>query len=95
MQDIGIILQSNKKDAFKVYADTDFLGNLIKNYAKLDPATARPWSGWIITYANCPIIWASKLQMQIALSATEAEYISLSTALRDIIPLMLMIRELR
>ena len=40
-QDIGIILHPNKENAFKVYADTDFLGNLIKNYAELDPATAK------------------------------------------------------
>ena len=39
-QDIGIILHPNKKDAFKVYADADFWGKWIKNYAELDPATA-------------------------------------------------------
>ena len=40
-QDIGMKLQPNKKDAFQVYADADFLGNWIKNYAELDPATAK------------------------------------------------------
>ena len=39
-QDIHIIFHPNKKDAFKVYADAGFLGNWIKNYAELDPATA-------------------------------------------------------
>ena len=33
-------------------------------------------------------MWASKLQMEVALSTTEAEYISLSQSLRDTIPLM-------
>jgi hypothetical protein len=30
--------------------------------------------GYIITYAGCPMHWASKMQTEIALSATEAEY---------------------
>ena len=69
--------------------------NLIKNYAELNQATTKSWSGWIITYAHCLIIWASRLQMQVALSITEDEYITLSTALRDAIRLMLMAIELR
>ena len=40
-------------------------------------------------------MWASKLQTQIALSTTEAEYIALSTSLRDIIPLMELVKELQ
>jgi hypothetical protein len=35
---------------------------------------------------NCPIIWASKLQTSVALSTCEAEYVALSTALREVIP---------
>ena len=46
-------------------------------------------------YASCPIIWASKLQSQVALSTTEAEYIAMSMALRDVIPLMELIQEMR
>jgi hypothetical protein len=46
-------------------------------------------------YANCPLVWASKLQNHIALSSTEAEYIALSTAMRDIIPLMELIKEMK
>jgi hypothetical protein len=33
-------------------------------------------------------VWASKLQTEIALSTTEAEYIALSTAAREVIPLI-------
>jgi hypothetical protein len=38
---------------------------------------------------------ASKMQTQIALSTTESEYIALSTALREVIPLMELIKELK
>ena len=46
-------------------------------------------------YAGCPIAWKSSLQPLIALSTTEAEYIALSTALRDVISIMHLIEELR
>ena len=77
-----------KNEAFKVYADANFAGNWFKEYAEFDPAAAKSRSGWVITYANCTILWASKMQSQVALSTTEAEYISLSSALQDVIPPM-------
>jgi hypothetical protein len=83
---IGITLKPIKNQGFRVYADADFSGNWIKNYPAIDPSTAKSRSGWIITYANCPILWASKLQGPIARSTTEAEYISLSESLRDLKP---------
>ena len=48
-----------------------------------------------MTYGNCPIFWASKLQTQIALNSCEAEYISLSQSLRDTIPVMRLLQELK
>jgi hypothetical protein len=46
-------------------------------------------------YAGCPILWASKMQPLIALSTTEAEYITLSTALCEVIAVMHLMQELR
>ena len=45
-------------------------------------------------YANCRIFWRSILQTGIAFSTAEAEYIALSTALRQVIPLMKMMKEI-
>jgi hypothetical protein len=42
-----------------------------------------------------PLTWGSKLQTETALSATEAKYISLSTALREVIPIIDYLGELR
>jgi hypothetical protein len=44
-------------------------------------------TGYVINLAECPIIWVSKLQSDIALSTMEAEYNALSTAMKDLLPL--------
>ena len=43
---------------------------------------------------GCPVIWVSKLQSEISLSTVEAEYVALSQAMRDIIPLQDQMKEL-
>ena len=55
--------------------------------------TSKSRSGWIVCFAGAPITWASKIQTIMALSITEAEYIALSTSLREVIPLMGMLKE--
>ena len=61
----------------------------------MDPSTSKSRSGWIIFYAGCPVSWASKLQSQVALSTTEAEYIAMSQSLRNVIPIMGLLQEMR
>ena len=51
-------------------------------------------TGYVIKFANCPIIWASRLQTEIALSTTESEYIALSKAMRETLPLMELMKEI-
>jgi hypothetical protein len=45
-------------------------------------------------YAGCPLVWVLKLQTEVALSTMEAEYIALSQAMRDLIPLLGILEEL-
>jgi hypothetical protein len=76
-----------------MYVDADFAGMWHREYSELrDCALSR--SGYIITYCGCPIHWASKLQSEIALSTTESEYIALSMASRELIPLRRLVIEL-
>ena len=49
----------------------------------------------MIKYAGCPITWFSRIQTEISLSTTEAEYIALSTAAREVLPLRELIIELK
>ncbi len=51
-------------------------------------------TGYVICYAGCPVLWSSKLQTEIALSTAEAECIALSSAMREVIPFMCLIKEL-
>lgn len=60
-----------------------------------DPTTAKSRSGYVLLYAGCPIVWASKLQTEIALSSTEAEYIAISSAKREVIPLLRLMDEVK
>jgi hypothetical protein len=72
---LGLRFCPDPSKGFECYCDSDFSRNWIRDYAQSDPSTAKSRSGWIIIYARCPIIWASKLQSQVALSTTETEYI--------------------
>ena len=43
---------------------------------------------------GCPVVWHSDLQMEIAVSTMEAEYVEFSTACKDLIPVVTVILEL-
>jgi hypothetical protein len=92
--DQGIILLPDDH-SFVVWADADFCGNWNKETSVSDSMTAKSRSGYAITYASCPIMWASKLQTEVAMSTTEAEYVCLSQSLRDAIPLMRLLTEIQ
>ena len=93
-RDKGIILDP-KEESFTCYADADFGGLFNKDTAADDRTTAKSRTGFIIAFSGCPIIWTSRLQTETALSSTEAEYIALSSAARELIPLMHLITEAR
>ena len=74
----GIIVKPDKSKGFECYVDADFAGGFSKAEST-DPTSCLSQTGYVIMYANCPILWSSKMQSIIALSTTEAEYIALST----------------
>eukprot|EP00978_Attheya_sp_CCMP212_P007482 scaffold17327_cov67-Attheya_sp.AAC.6 len=79
---IGIILQPDANIGLEDWFDADFCGNWDRDYAIEDPTTARSRSGYVIRYCGCPVTWRSKLQTEVALSTTEAEYVALSHSLK-------------
>ncbi|KAL7481129.1 hypothetical protein ACHAW6_006810 [Cyclotella cf. meneghiniana] len=91
---LGLHFNLDASKSIYCYAVTDYIGEWNKDFAELDPSTAKPRSGWFILYANCPVIWCSRLQPQVALSTMKAEFITLSQALCDVIPIMALLEEM-
>ena len=50
---------------------------------------------YFITYAGYPITWLSKLQTEISLSSIEIRYISLSRSMRESMPMITLLQELK
>ena len=73
--------------------DTDFAGGWQQADSN-DAENVMSRTGMVIMYANCPIYWRSSLQTEISLSTEEADYIALSSALREVLPLMTMMEEI-
>ena len=91
----GIIFKPTKDlSKFECFVDADFAGNYSKETCE-DENSVKSRTGCVIKYAGCPITYFSRLQSEIALSTTEAEYIALSTAAREVLPLRELIIELK
>jgi hypothetical protein len=86
-QDKGLTFKPDHTRGLECFVDAYFSGNWTAVDSN-DPENVLSRTGYIIYYAGCPIHWVSKLQTEIALSTTEAEYIALSQSMRDVIPMM-------
>jgi len=83
---------SPSSDVCKIdaYPDADFAG-MYGHEEHTDPACAKSRTGFIITFAECPVLWQSKLQTETALSTMEAEIIALSACCRELFPIIDMV----
>ena len=93
-QDKGLILRPSNSRELEVFVDADFTGNWNKNEA-WDRDTTRSRNGYIVSYHGCPIIWESQMQTEIALSSTKSEYTGLSYNLREDIPMIELLKEMK
>ena len=85
-RDRGLVYKPSNESRLDAYCDADFAG-LYGVEDDADPISVKSRSGFVIMYDGCPVVWKSKLQSLIALSTLEAEYISLSQCMRELIPL--------
>ena len=69
---------------FNLYADAKFAG-LFTSEKKADPISVKSRTGIFLTLGDVPIFWSSKLQTEIPLSTLEAEYIALSSGMRELV----------
>jgi len=93
-KDKGLIMRPNQ-EGMECWVDAAHASEWNNKTASSDPNTARSRMGYVITYAGCPMHWTSKMQTEIALSTTEAEYIALSQAMREVLPIIWLMEEAR
>ena len=92
-QERGLLFMPDPNVKLDCYVDADFAG-LWRHEDDQDPVCVKSRTGYVFTLAGCPVSWSSKLQTEIALSTLEAEYIALSTAMREFLPLRRILAEI-
>ena len=87
-QDRGLVLVTNS-DIFKVdaYPDSDFAG-MYGHKNTDDLVCTKSCTVFIITFADCPVLWIPKFQTENALSKMEEEIITLDNCCQDIFPII-------
>jgi len=91
-EDKGLSFRPSNELTLDCYADADFAG-LYNVENQTDPVCVKSRTGFVLLLGGCPLLWSSKLQTEIALSTTEAEYIALSQAMRALLPLRGLLQE--
>jgi hypothetical protein len=67
----GYILHPSSSQNLDCYVDANFAGLLSSDLAH-DPISVKSHTGYVITFAACPILWSSKLQTKISLSTNKS-----------------------
>merc|ERR1739841_448567 len=91
-KDKGIIFKPDKSKGLELFVDAEFAGNW-KNADQDSPENCFSRSGYTIKYNNCCVLWKSSLQTEITLSTAESEYVTLSQALRSVLPIINLLKE--
>ena len=92
-KDKGLVFKADHKRGLECFVDTDFAGGWNKEDPG-NPDNVLSRTGYVIFYAGCPMVFASRMQTEIALSTAESEYIACSTAMREVISLMQLMQEI-
>jgi hypothetical protein len=85
-RDKGLIMKPSSSLSLDFFADADFAGLWNVEHPD-DPISVKSRTGFVVTLGDTPITWSSKLQTEIATSTMHAEYIALSTGMRELIPI--------
>ena len=90
-KDNGLVFNPSKELVVDCYTDADFAG-LWRHEDPQDPICAISITGFVLKFANCPLLWMSKLQTEIALSTLHSDYVALSHSIRALLPLKSLIK---
>jgi len=92
-KDKGLVFKPSAELTLDCYVNADF-ASLWKVKDDQDTVCVKSRTGYFLMFNGCPLTWASRLQSEIALSTTQAEYIALSTAMRDLLPTRALLKEI-
>ena len=90
-RDRGLTFKPSTDWKLDCYVDADFCG-LWGSEDPNDPVVSKSRTGHIITLGGCPLVWRSTLQQETSLSTMMAEYVALSTAMRELLPLKRLVK---
>ena len=82
-----LILNPSNELKINCYPDADFSGLWNRDDVQ-DLHCIRCRTGYVINFADGPVLCKSRLQTEIALSPMEVEYVALSTSCQDLFPLI-------
>ena len=89
----GIIFTPNLKEGLDCYVDADYAG-LFGHEDEQDPVSVKSRTGFVLTLFGCPVLWQSRLQVDICLSSCAAEYVAFSMAMRELLPMRALLQEI-
>ena len=90
-KDRGLIFRPSLDWKVDCFVDADFCG-LWGSEDPEDPIVAKSRTGYVILLAGCPLLWKSSLQTETSVSTMMAEYVALSSAMRDMLPLKRLVK---
>ena len=82
----GLILCLDKTNKINSFVNSDFAGGWKPEFSHFQES-ALSRMGFVITYAGCPVHWASKIQTEVSLSTCEAELIVFNMNLLQLLPM--------
>jgi len=89
----GILFQPKPDEGLDCYVDAGFCG--LHGYKdEQDPVSVISRTGFVLTLFGCPVLWQSKLQTDITLSSTAAKYVAFGMAMRKLLPLRVLLKEM-
>ncbi|XP_070025855.1 secreted RxLR effector protein 161-like [Nicotiana sylvestris] len=83
--DVGLVFEQEDNQSVVGYCDSDFASDIDKR---------RSTTGYVFTFARASVSWKYTLQSTVALSTTEAEYMTITEVVKEAIWLQGLLKEL-
>jgi hypothetical protein len=93
-KDKGMMFSPSNDYMVNCFIDADFAGLWGAEYDQ-DSVSVKSHTRYILIFMDCPLLWASKIQTQIALSNMKAKYIALSMVMQELIAVREFLKEIR